>query len=1112
MLNINRRDFLKGSAALGVAGAISGTVLNTLRPSTAAADESPAATWKPTGCLGCTTWCAIEAKVQTEGGIERVVDVRGHRYAKTHEGYACPRARLAIQELYDADRIKVPMKRTATGKGRTVAPKFVPYTGATDALKWDAAITDIAKKMLEKRYTPDAYNLYTNPKGGIVAVGTASGGTATTLTTSPNLADGSKGFGWGTDYYKGMYVQITSGPGAPQKRVISGNTANALTVTSAWTVPTAASQYKIYPYNGMATGGTTTTLTFNPAGVTSKNDIYKGMLVKITSGTGMGSIRLITTNTGNTLTVEPAFTVAPNATSKFEIWPSKAHKSLFIRGRYVNGGNELFYSKLPAVYGTPNYISHSSLCAESEKPGWGWTNGNAGYQDYDIDNCKCLLLWGVDPVSSNRLVSGMIAKLGERLAAGMKLIVVDPRMSPSAGKAHRWLPVKPGGDAALALAMAKWIIENSMRNTAFTAVSGLTEFTAYLATLSMADLATACGIDELTIKKTACEFAGYDYDGSGVPTGQNADRTGDEQCKAISWFGPGIAMQPNGVYGGFAAAALNGLVGSFDHVGGVMQKSNSVSPSMGSLASETSRKDVITGYPGAKINGQKRTYVYGVTAGPEYPIGLPGITKNAVGAVKPSNLIADSLNSGGPYGCEFIMSWYANWVYSCSGAKRWESALSRSGIYQVHIGTNPSEQAWFCDVVLPANHATFESFCYTSGARARGYFVYALANRCATKHWATKDCEEVVWLLAKKMATIGVGTVVSGWPTTYYFTKLSDYMEDNVAGAADEAAFNEGLIKRMLVNNDDTLWAKLTSTDPADYSDTGSYDVHAGKAIGYGIRQATYGDGNEGTTAYYDVNGRGLAWNQVSGKTFTTKSGMVEFGPAGSGAARSGHSVDGIKAHAATHSVTYKDVLTACGYDMTAAAMTTTNDDAANDIAFMPHWEDPLIQGDEATYPFIFVDAKSRLNREGRTGNTQWYYEFKQCDAGDSKWSDVLKINPADGATYGIPDGAKVTVSSPSNTTGITCRVKWSEGVRQGVAQKAYGQGHWAYGRLAAGKSTFNGTTNAMTREEAGNNNELMPVATERIACGNARNCNTRVKITPIGSAATLLNDYDYKQ
>ena len=51
--------------------------------------------------------------------------------------------------------------------------------------------------------------------------------------------------------------------------------------------------------------------------------------------------------------------------------------------------------------------------------------------------------------------------------AGMKIIVVDPRYSETASKADMWLPLRPGTDAALALAMLHTIIYEGLYDFQF---------------------------------------------------------------------------------------------------------------------------------------------------------------------------------------------------------------------------------------------------------------------------------------------------------------------------------------------------------------------------------------------------------------------------------------------------------------------------------------------------------------------------------------------------------------------------------------------------------------------------------------------------------------------
>ena len=52
-------------------------------------------------------------------------------------------------QLYNPDRIKVPLKRTNPVKGRGVDPRWVPIT-------WDEALDTVADKMLELRKNGEA--------------------------------------------------------------------------------------------------------------------------------------------------------------------------------------------------------------------------------------------------------------------------------------------------------------------------------------------------------------------------------------------------------------------------------------------------------------------------------------------------------------------------------------------------------------------------------------------------------------------------------------------------------------------------------------------------------------------------------------------------------------------------------------------------------------------------------------------------------------------------------------------------------------------------------------------------------------------------------------------
>ena len=118
-----------------------------------------------------------------------------------------------------------------------------------------------------------------------------------------------------------------------------------------------------------------------------------------------------------------------------------------------------------------------------------------------------------------------------------------------------------------------------------------------------------------------------------------------------------------------------------------------------------------------------------------------------------------------------------------------------------------------------------------------------------------------------------------------------------------------------------------------------------------------------------------------------------------------------------------------------------------------------------------FTQHRSHASLEGRAANIPLFQELKGTDPGDEPWDDVVKVNPVDMDALGLADGDAVRVVSPVGE--IRCHVKSWEGTRAGVVAKCYGQGHWAYGHIAAGIG--------------GNNNEIVPAEWERITSSAVR-------------------------
>ncbi len=103
-------------------------------------------------------------------------------------------------------------------------------------------------------------------------------------------------------------------------------------------------------------------------------------------------------------------------------------------------------------------------------------------------------------------VLGEIERIQQR---GGKVVVVDPRRTGTADVADEWVPIVPGTDAALLLAMVHVLFDEGLVDLGGLAdiVSGLDDVEALAAHWAPEQVAATCGIDADTIRRMAREVA-----------------------------------------------------------------------------------------------------------------------------------------------------------------------------------------------------------------------------------------------------------------------------------------------------------------------------------------------------------------------------------------------------------------------------------------------------------------------------------------------------------------------------------------------------------------------------------------------------------------------------
>ncbi|MBI3779736.1 MAG: molybdopterin-dependent oxidoreductase [candidate division NC10 bacterium] len=309
------------------------------------------------------------------------------------------------------------------------------------------------------------------------------------------------------------------------------------------------------------------------------------------------------------------------------------------------------------LYGTPNYSNHSNLCDVARKASFRAVVGE-DRPLADFIQSKYILLFGWNPTSAIKWVH-LPRIITRGIERGARMVVVDPYLSDTAAKAHEWIPIRPGTDGALALAMGHVIIRDGLYDRQFVSkwTIGFDEYAAYVNGKTPKWAEEISSVKAKTIERIARELATT------------------KPALVDVWSGPG--QHSNGVQGGRAIALLNALIGSYDRPGTMVMpdkqgnKHGEVEPDEKAEAtSKQPRFDEVEKYPLGHKSG-----VY-------------------------TQCFANLSEGKGPYQPKMLVCVFQNLMMSVPGNQAVAKALAKLETVVV-IDTMMSETAMLADYVLP---------------------------------------------------------------------------------------------------------------------------------------------------------------------------------------------------------------------------------------------------------------------------------------------------------------------------------------------------------------------------------------------------------------------------
>ena len=203
------------------------------------------------------------------------------------------------------------------------------------------------------------------------------------------------------------------------------------------------------------------------------------------------------------------------------------------RIKEAHGNSSIFHVSYSGNTGT---MLHSQLAVVrlltmfgGFTPTWGsasfWGNLFASEMTYgtlstgntrdDLPNARLIIMWGWNPAESIQITTtSYYMTLAKE--AGVKVVAVDPRFTDSAAAfASQWIPIRPGTDTAMLIAMAYVMIRDNLQDQKFldTNTIGFEQFKNYV--MGASDgvqktpdwAARITGVAAATIEQLATEYA-----------------------------------------------------------------------------------------------------------------------------------------------------------------------------------------------------------------------------------------------------------------------------------------------------------------------------------------------------------------------------------------------------------------------------------------------------------------------------------------------------------------------------------------------------------------------------------------------------------------------------
>ncbi len=421
----------------------------------------------------------------------------------------------------------------------------------------------------------------------------------------------------------------------------------------------------------------------------------------------------------------------------------ESHKIACISGTDRGTVSELL-NRFLTVYGSANFTRTPSIQDSYELTMY-LMQGVQGIPGFDVENADFVLSFGSGIIDGWGSPVRMFKANSSWKMAGGKVVQIEPRLSNTAAKSDKWIPINPGTEGALALGLANVIIKESLYNKSF-----VNDYSAgfdkwkrrILDGYSPEIVAKVTGIDKAVIVSLARDFA--------------------RSSKPLAICGRGQGRTPGSLKEFMAVHALNALVGNINEKGGVW----------------TLPKTDYINWPELKMDSVAST---GVQKG---RIDGAGIEKY-LHARYLLNRLPEIINSMDVSPVEALFVSESNPCYTMPDTSSVKKAFEKIP-FVVSFSSYMDETAEMADFILP-NHIYLERYEDVPAATGFQKPIIGLLKPVVDPQFNTKHTGDVIIQLAKSMG----GFIADAFPWENYEACLKEALGDRWDGLVENGYWTD---------------------------------------------------------------------------------------------------------------------------------------------------------------------------------------------------------------------------------------------------------------------------------------------------------------------------------